>query len=74
MCAALPQDDPADGSLADDARLSVAMVDPMQGREAAGLAARVTEVRNGAAAMTDPGCQDGPDTPAQVADLLRTKR
>ena len=73
MCAPLPQDDPADGGLADNAWLSVTVVDAMQGREAAGLAARVTEIRDGAAAMTDPGFQDGPDTPAKSPDLLRTK-
>ena len=74
MGAALSQDDPADGGRADNAWLSVAMIDAMQGCEVAGLAARVTEVRDGAAAMTDPGFQDGPNTPTEGSDLLQAKR
>ena len=74
MRAALPQDDPPDGRLADDAWLSVSMVDAVQGREVARLAARVAEVRDGAAAMTNPGFQDGAYTPSQGPDLLRAKR
>jgi len=74
MRAALPEDDPADGRLADDARLSVTMVDTVQGREVAGLAAWVAEVRDGAATMTNPGFQDGAYAPSQGPDLLPVKR
>jgi len=70
MRAALSQDDPPDGRLTNDARLAVAVVDAMQGREVAGLAARVAEVRDGTATMTNPGFQDGADTPSQGPDLL----
>jgi hypothetical protein len=74
MRAPLPQHDPPDGRLAHQARLPMPVIDAMQTGEAAGLAAWVPEVRDGAPPMTNPGSQDGTDTESERPDFSRPKR
>jgi len=73
MGRASAKDDSRDGRAANDARLSLAIVDLMDILEASGLAVRVAIIPKRAAAMADGAIEDGLDASVQSGDLRRGK-